>query len=394
MIKKKKNENFSLPIKGNIKTYVYCKNNNFNNLVGLYIEKKIFYMNIILSIEYNEEKKKIQKKEKMDTQNINKFKLYYIHNDKKIFMDEKVEDSYIYENKNMCDDKEEYINNILIQNIPLLWNLNFLFFFKIYIHNVLSNVHICIDDKPNETFFEFYYIFKNKKKKIHLDNSDDNMTDIYCDVSEESGDSDYNYFYERANEFNYLEDEEIIDENDDEKKNLVLQGNNNNISYNNNNNNYHNEYNTNHTEDKCNYEMCNIKKNSYKKKSLSSIHHNNYSNDFNQITFEKKNSNISCDEDKKKKKEKKFKKYLCQCCKHKINHNVLFNTNNVCLLQMFFSNLTKKELFFWASLKYYLEHFLGNIKSYPFYKGYSNFVQTPYIETNTIMNEKKIYPST
>lgn len=64
MIKKKKNENFSLPIKGNIKTYVYCKNNNFNNLVGLYIEKKIFYMNIILSIEYNEEKKKIQKKEK------------------------------------------------------------------------------------------------------------------------------------------------------------------------------------------------------------------------------------------------------------------------------------------------------------------------------------------
>ncbi|EWC77823.1 hypothetical protein C923_01483 [Plasmodium falciparum UGT5.1] len=61
---------------------------------------------------------------------------------------------------------------------------------------------------------------------------------------------------------------------------------------------------------------------------------------------------------------------------------------------MFFSNLTKKELFFWASLKYYLEHFLGNIKSYPFYKGYSNFVQTPYIETNTIMNEKKIYPST
>lgn len=232
-------------------------------------------------------KKKFRKKKKMDTQNINKFKLYYIHNDKKIFMDEKVEDSYIYENKNMCDDKEEYINNILIQNIPLLWNLNFLFFFKIYIHNVLSNVHICIDDKPNETFFEFYYIFKNKKKKIHLDNSDDNMTDIYCDVSEESGDSDYNYFYERANEFNYLEDEEIIDENDDEKKNLVLQGNNNNISYNNNNN-YHNEYNTNHTEDKCNYEMCNIKKNSYKKKSLSSIHHNNYSNDFNQITFEKK----------------------------------------------------------------------------------------------------------
>ncbi|SOV21653.1 conserved Plasmodium protein, unknown function [Plasmodium sp. DRC-Itaito] len=392
MIKKKEKDIFSLPIKDNIKTYIYCKNNNFNNLVGLYIEKKMFYINIILSKEYNEEKKNIGKKEKqLDTENRNKFKLYYIDNDEKICIDQKVEYNFISENKNICDDKEENMNNIFVNYIPLLWNLNFLFFFKIYIHNVLSNVHICIDDRPNETFFEFYHIFKNKKKKIYQDNSDENMTDIYCDVSQQSGDSDYNYFYEKANEFNYLEDEEFIDENEEEKKYLVLQDNNNNISYNNNiiniNDNYNNEYNKNYTEESYNYDICNIKKYSYKKKSLYSIHNNHNSNDFNHILYEKRHSNISIDEDKKKKKTKRFKKYLCQSCKNKINQNLLFNYNHVCLLQIFFSNLTKKELFFWASLKYYLEHFLGNIKSYPFYKGHNFFVETPYIEeTHNMMD--------
>ncbi|CRH00987.1 conserved Plasmodium protein, unknown function [Plasmodium relictum] len=345
------------------KSYIFCKTNNFNNLLGLLIEKNLFYFNFILSIKYNEEKKK--KKESLkDNGIINNTKLnkYCLSQDEKIYF-----------NKNNKENNEK-VDNFFEENINILIKNNFFFYIKIYIHNILSNVDICAYDKPNETFFEFFYIFKNKKKKIFFENCDDLLSDLYSDVSNVSDDSDYNYFYEKANQLNELEEDEEYEEYKENEKENELE-------------------NENHLEnEKETYNE--IQENNILKKNIKKRidTHTNLNKKSNITEFEKRNSIMSIDDDKKKKKnkDKKFEKYLCRCCKKKIKNaecNFSLNNSNVCLLQIFISNLTKNELLFWVHIKECIENFLGNIKSVIFHKGISNYVEIPYIEIIDKLNK-------
>ncbi|SBT79772.1 conserved Plasmodium protein, unknown function [Plasmodium malariae] len=384
------------------KNYIFCKTNNFNNLGGMLIEKNLFVLNFVLSIKYNEEKKKergggvrsgggenVKCAESTQSDNL---KMYYLSQNEKVFIDEI--STCVYEQGAENDEQQgdDKVENFFEKNMNILIKNNFFFFIKNYIHNILSNVDICTQEKPNETFFEFFSIFKNKKKKIYLENSDDMLSDLYCDVSHASDDSDYNYFYEKTNQMNDYdydyeegEEEEEQEEGENEKNNAE--------------------------------EECQVKDESEQREnSLPNGRGNiylvaNLSKNLDLIYCEKRNSLLSIDNEKRKKqkKDKKFEKYLCRCCKTKKNkikniynihniHNIHNNYNNynnyflkrfnVCLLQIFISNLTKKEFLFWAKIKDTIQHFLGSIQSAVFHKGISNYVEIPYIE---IMDEINKY---
>ncbi|CRG93727.1 conserved Plasmodium protein, unknown function [Plasmodium gallinaceum] len=355
------------------KSYIFCKTNNFNNLLGLQIEKNLFYFNFLLSIKYNEEKKKkkenLKYNETIDNMILNK---YYLSQDEKVYLEKK-------EGEN-----NENLDNFFEKNINVLIKYNFFFYIKIYIHNILSNVDICAYDKPNETFFEFFYIFKNKKKKVSFENCDDLLSDLYCDVSHVSDDSDYNYFYEKANQLNEFEEEEYEEGKENEKE-IEKE----NEKVNEKKNELENENKNGKVESYNEIHENNIIKKNIKKK-IDTL--TNLNIKLNLTEFEKRNSNFSTDDDKKKKKkkDKKFEKYLCRCCKKKMkNMNCTFslNNSNVCLLQIFISNLTKKELLFWAQIKECIENFIGNIKSIIFHKGMSNYIEIPYIEIIDELNK-------
>ncbi|CDU19491.1 conserved Plasmodium protein, unknown function [Plasmodium yoelii] len=346
--------------------YSFCKKNNFNNLNGLLIEKNIFLFNFILSIKYNKEKKKTKNNEKDSEKNEdNKLNLYYFFQNQKIFFNydnleniktEKsaiITKSFQEETEEISDLDNKKIDIFYEKKFKFLLKNNYFFYIKRYIHNILTNVDICTHDKPNETFFEFFSIFKNNKKKICFENQGQNqnelLSDVYFDVSEISNDSDYNYFYERSNQIVEFEDEHVEINNEEELYKTQIE----------------------------------------KSKSLPNNLEIIKNDHFNK--FEKKNSIFLADNEKKN-KEKKFEKYICRRClkQRKDMHNndgdgdgeTIFYTKfaNVCLLQIFMSNLTKNELSFWGKIKDYIENMLGNIKSNIFYKGMSNYVEMPYIE--------------
>lgn len=362
--KKSKKNNSSFDLLYDCKEgYSFCKKNNFNNLNGLLIEKNIFLFNFILSIKYNKEKKKTKNSEKDNEQHEdNKLNLYYFFQDKKIFINHdnleniKTEQtSIITENfqektKENSDFDDKKMDIFYEKKFKFLLKHNYFFYMKRYIHNILTNVDICTHDKPNETFFEFFSIFKNKKKKICFENSNELLSDVYFDVSEVTNDSDYNYFYEKANQIIEFEDEHMEINNEEELFKTKIE------------------------------------------KSNSLPNNLEFNKNDNFIKFEKKKFVISGDNEKKN-KEKKFEKYICRCClKQKKDMHNFYNNNgdrenilctkfsNVCLLQIFMSNLTKNELSFWGKIKDYIENMLGNIKSNIFYKGMSNYVEMPYVE--------------
>ncbi|SCN62251.1 conserved Plasmodium protein, unknown function [Plasmodium chabaudi chabaudi] len=337
--------------------YSFCKKNNFNNLNGLLIEKNIFLFNFILSIKYNEEKKKKKNSQKDNDQNEdNKLDLYYFFQNQKILINHNLENAEVDNceaDEQVSDSYDKRMDLFYENKFKFLLKNNYFFYIKRYIHNILTNVDICTHEKPNETFFEFFRIFKNDKKKIWFENANELLSDIYFDVSEVSDDSDYNYFYEKANQIVEFEEEHMEIDNENEFVETRIEKSNslpNNLEYNKNNN-------------------------------------------FTKL--EKRVSIFSPDYEKKKKinKERRFEKYICRCClKQKKDINNIYNNNedegnifytkfsNVCLLQIFMSNLTKNELHFWIKIKDCIENMLGNIKSNIFYKGMSNYVEMPYIE--------------
>ncbi|SCM23210.1 conserved Plasmodium protein, unknown function [Plasmodium chabaudi adami] len=337
--------------------YSFCKKNNFNNLNGLLIEKNIFLFNFILSIKYNEEKKKKKNSQKDNDQNEdNKLDLYYFFQNQKILINHNLENAEINNfeaDEQVSDSYDKRMDLFYEKKFKFLLKNNYFFYIKRYIHNILTNVDICTHEKPNETFFEFFSVFKNDKKKIWFENANELLSDMYFDVSEVSDDSDYNYFYEKANQIVEFEEEHMEIDNENEFVETRIEKSNslpNNLEYNKNN---------------------------------------------NFTKFEKRVSIFSPDYEKKKKinKERRFEKYICRCClKQKKDIHNIYNNNedegnifytkfsNVCLLQIFMSNLTKNELQFWIKIKDCIENMLGNIKSNIFYKGMSNYVEMPYIE--------------
>ncbi|KEG03609.1 conserved Plasmodium protein, unknown function [Plasmodium vinckei vinckei] len=385
--KKKKNDknNSSFDLLYDCKEgYSFCKKNNFNNLNGLLIEKNIFLFNFILSIKYNEEKKKKKNSKNGNDQNgneqngneqngneqngneqndDNQLDLYYFFQNQKILINhDNLESTKFKETITEHFEKDEKVSNSYDKKIEIFYEKkfkfllksNYFFYIKRYIHNILTNVDICTHDKPNETFFEFFSIFKNDKKKIWFENGNELLSDIYFDVSEVSDDSDYNYFYEKANQIVEFDEEHMELDNEEECVETKIE----------------------------------------KSNSLPNNLEYNKNDKFNK--FEKRVSIFSPDYEKKKKKnkERRFEKYICRCClkQKKDMHNFYNNNNedgenifyakfsNVCLLQIFMSNLTTDELKYWVKIKDCIENMLGNIKSNIFYKGMSNYVELPYIE--------------
>ncbi|CAD2109925.1 conserved Plasmodium protein, unknown function [Plasmodium vinckei] len=362
-VKKKKNDknNSSFDLLYDCKEgYSFCKKNNFNNLNGLLIEKNIFLFNFILSIKYNEEKKK---KKKNSQNEDNKLDLYYFFQNQKILINhDNLENTKIEQTTTEHFEKDEQVSDSYDKKMDIFYEKkfkfllksNYFFYIKRYIHNILTNVDICTHEKPNETFFEFFSIFKNDKKKICFENANELLTDIYFDVSEVSDDSDYNYFYEKANQIVEFDEEHMEVDNEEEFVETKIE------------------------------------------KSNSLPNNLEYNKNDKFTKFEKRVSIFSPDDEKKKKKnkERRFEKYICRCClrQKKDMHNFYNNNNedgenmfytklsNVCLLQMFMSNLTKEELNYWIKIKDCIENMLGNIKSNIFYKGMSNYVEMPYIE--------------
>ncbi|GAB67405.1 hypothetical protein PCYB_114250, partial [Plasmodium cynomolgi strain B] len=260
--------------------------------------------------------------------------------------------------------------NLIEKHMNTLLKGNYFFYIKNYIHHILRNADICREDKPNETFFEFYSNFKNKKKKIYFYNSEELLSDVYCDVSEASDDSDYNYFFEKANQLHDYEGEDGSEEGGAEND-IVMQ-----VTG-------QQEADAADDVEKPNGDMCLIP---------------NLSKKLNTLHFQKRHSMLSLDDDKSKRdaKERKFAKYACVRCLRgrSSDERDLSNASNapdpsdegsnVCLLQILISNLTKEELLFWAKIKDCIEQFLGTIKAAVLFKGPANYIETPYVE---IMDE-------
>ncbi|GAW81877.1 hypothetical protein, conserved [Plasmodium gonderi] len=225
--------------------YLSCKTKNFNNLEELFIEKKLFFFNFFLSAKYNKQKKEKSSECDKSVGSIasvddTELGMYCLKNGEKIFFEQSeghknrwneqriakyvhsasesgkigdtqensAEEGESNEKTNEPRRGKDTVEFFIEKHSNILLQKNFFFYVKNYIHNILRNVDICIQDKLNETFFEFYSIFKNNKKKIYLDNSEELLSDLYCDFSEVSDDSDYNYFFEKANQINEYEGEE------------------------------------------------------------------------------------------------------------------------------------------------------------------------------------------
>ncbi|KJP86990.1 hypothetical protein AK88_03389 [Plasmodium fragile] len=370
--------------------YVCCRKNNFNNLGGLLLEKNFFFFNFLLSVKCNEEKKKTHTSACATSDGDAELRLYYLsQGHKKVFLQQEdqnecSEDAPVHmhsvdscESIGEAPEKNTDANAIrgecpephLIEKyMNTLLKTNFFFYIKNYIHHILRNVDICREDQPNETFFEFYTNFKNKKKKIYFCDSEQLLSDVYCDVSEVSDDTDYNYFYEKSNQLHDYEGEDGSQEGG-EDNDMVMQVNG------------EREADMDDGMEKPNGDMCLIP---------------NLSKRLNNLHFQKRHSMMSLDDDKSKReaKERKFAKYACVRCREGNSGDEDTNLSdasnppdpsssdncNVCLLQILISNLTQGELLFWAKIKGCIEQFLGTIKASVLFKGPANYVETPYIE--------------
>ncbi|SBT77774.1 conserved Plasmodium protein, unknown function [Plasmodium ovale] len=398
--KKKKAKTFAHSYEG--KKYIFCKRNNFSNLGGVLIEKNLFLINFLLSVKYNEEKKK---KEKGEDDNCGEetesgeLRMYYLTQGERVFINREEgvgregssgegsggeggsgegsggegrsgeggsgEGTCNGENYGRGCLQGDYCNmtRLFSRNADVLLANDFFFYVKNYVHNTLSNVDICTQDKLNESFFEFFSVFKNKKKKIYFEPpQEDLLSDIYCDVSHASEDSDYDYFYEKANQLNDCEVEGEDDDVGDTEDGEVASG----------------EAPQHELADEVTDlgDVCLVA---------------NLSKKLDSAYFQRR-STMSEDGERKKKrsKDEKFVKYMCRCCRTEMSHisdegncnSVVFppRGSNVCLLQMFISNLTKRELLFWAQVKDCIEHFLGNIKTSILYRDMCNYVEIPYVE--------------
>ncbi|ANQ09180.1 Uncharacterized protein PCOAH_00035330 [Plasmodium coatneyi] len=382
--KRKKNKwaIHSSPFECKKNSYLRCRKNNFNNLGGLLLEKNFFFFNFLLSVKCNEEKKKIKHTSECATSDGDaELRPYYLTQGEQIFLpqddqnDSNEEAPTRIRGADSCHPTGEAPEkhkeaNLMEKHMYTLLKKNFFFYIKNYIHHILRNVDICRDEKPNETFFEFYSNFKNKKKKIYFYNSEELLSDVYCDVSEASEDSDYNFFYEKSNQLHDYEGEDGSEEGGAENE-MVVQ-----------------EADEADGVEKTNGDMCLIP---------------NLSRKLNNLHFQKRHSMLSLDEDmsKREAKERKFAKYACGRCRggtsgderdpsHVSNApDSSAHGGNVCLLQILISNLTKGELLFWAKIKGCIEQFLGTIKEAVLFKGPANYVETPYIEIMDEIEKRK-----
>ncbi|CAA9989179.1 conserved Plasmodium protein, unknown function [Plasmodium knowlesi strain H] len=397
--KRKKNKwaFHSAPFECKKNSYIRCRRNNFNNLGGLLLEKNFFFFNFLLSVKCNEEKK-IYIKNKTHTSECAtldgdaELQLYCLSQGEQVFLpqddqnDRNGQVATLVQRTDICEPTGEAperqkegneksraecsTGNLIEKYKNTLLKKNFFFYIKNYIHHTLSHVDICREEKPNESFFEFYSNFKNKKKKIYFHNSEALLSDVYFDVSEVSDDSDYNFFYEKSNHVHEYDFEDGSDEGGAENEKVMEEP---------------------HDSDdveKTNGNMCLIP---------------NLSKKLNSLNFQKRHSILSLDDDKSKReaKERKFAKYACERCRGggygeqrdlsdaSNKPNPSGEGGNVCLLQILISNLTKGELVFWAKIKSCIEEFLGTIKAIVLFKGIGNYVETPYIEIMDQIEKRK-----
>ncbi|SCO73711.1 conserved Plasmodium protein, unknown function [Plasmodium vivax] len=384
-------------------SYVRCRRNSFNNLGGLLLEKNFFIFNFLLSVKCNEEEKKKKKKKNTSECAISdgdaELRPYYLSQGEQVFLQQDDQNGWSEEEPtrmqggDSCEPTGEATEihtepneprgecpkgNLIEKHMNTLLKGNFFFYIKNYIHHILRNVDICREEKPNETFFEFYTNFKNKKKKIYFCNSEELLSDVYCDVSEASDDSDYNYFFEKANQLHDYEGEDGSEDGGAEND-IVMQ-----VTG-------RRESEATDGMEKTNGDMCLIP---------------NLSKKLNNLQFQKRHSMLSVDEDKSKReaKERKFAKYACGRCgggwpagegelSDATNSSNVTDPsgegNTVCLLQILISNLTQGELLFWAKVKSCIEQFLGTIKTAVLFKGPANYLETPYVEIMDEIEKRK-----
>lgn len=159
---------------------------------GLLLEKNFFFFNFLLSVKCNEERKKKTKKKAKDTSECatsdsdEESRLYYLSQGEQVFLQqddqiERGEEVPLHmRSGDSCEptgeapEEQKEANetrgecpkgNLIEKHMNTLLKGNFFFYIKNYIHHILRNVVICREEKPSETFFEFYSHFKNKKKK-------------------------------------------------------------------------------------------------------------------------------------------------------------------------------------------------------------------------------------